>query len=190
MIEEQAIVVKNEGKYVIVNTQRQSSCGHCSVKNTCGTQVLSKVLGNKAAYVRCLNTIETDASDSAADTSAIAETSTVVDKKLPRYTRLEEGDRVIIGLQESALLEGSFLMYLLPLIIMIIAGGMAVYIAKLWWPEGTDLFALIASLGGLVTGLQLSHWRAKKHTAHNRFEPVVIRKLSGKEFQLKPILPA
>ena len=35
MIEEQATVVKNEGKYVWVNTQRQSSCGHCSVKNGC-----------------------------------------------------------------------------------------------------------------------------------------------------------
>ncbi|MCK5666649.1 MAG: SoxR reducing system RseC family protein, partial [Thiotrichaceae bacterium] len=58
MIEEQAIVVNNEGRYVWVNTQRQSSCGQCSVKNGCGTQVLAKVLGNKIAYVRCLNTLE------------------------------------------------------------------------------------------------------------------------------------
>lgn len=171
MIEEQATVVNNEGKYVWVNTQRQSSCGHCSVKNACGTQVLSKVLGNKIAYVRCLNSIEQSAN-----------------KEAEYYTPLKEGDRVVIGLEESALLGGSFLMYLLPLIIMIVFGAIAVYIAKLWWPEGTDLFAVIASFSGLFLGLYFSHQFAQSHSIKNQFEPKIIKKLPEKEYLIKSVL--
>ncbi|MCU7939276.1 MAG: SoxR reducing system RseC family protein [gamma proteobacterium symbiont of Bathyaustriella thionipta] len=170
MIEEQATVINNEGKYVWVNTQRQSSCGHCSVKNGCGTHVLSKVLGNKMAYVRCLNIID--------------------EMSLNNYSDLKEGDRVVIGLEESALLGGSFLMYLLPLIIMIVFGGIAVYAAKLWWPEGTDLFAVIASVSGLLLGLSFSHQFAQKNTIKNQFEPRIIKKLPEKEWLLKSVLPS
>ncbi|MCU7799708.1 MAG: SoxR reducing system RseC family protein [gamma proteobacterium symbiont of Lucinoma myriamae] len=172
MIEEQATVVHNEGKYVWVNTQRQSSCGHCSVKNGCGTQVLSKVLGNKIAYVRCLNSIEQPSN-----------------KEAENYTSLKEGDQVVIGLEESALLGGSFLMYLLPLIIMIVFGGTAVYIAEFWWPEGADLLAVIASFTGLFLGLYFSHQLAKKNTIKNQLEPKIIKKLPEKEWLFKSVLP-
>jgi len=168
MIEEQAIVVINEGRYVWVNTQRQSSCGHCSVKNGCGTQVLSKVLGNKIAYVRCLNTLKVHSVD--------------------KYTDLKTGDRVLIGLEESALLGGSLLMYLLPLIVMIVFGGIAVFMAKLWWPEATDLFAVLASLSGLFSGLYFSHYFAKKNTIENQFEPKILKKLPEKEWLFKSVL--
>lgn len=169
MIEEQATVVNNEGKYVWVNTQRQSSCGHCSVKNGCGTQVLSKVLGNKIAYVRCLNTTDKRSSD--------------------KYNDLKTGDRVVIGLEESALLGGSFLMYFLPLITMIVVGGIAVYAAKLWWPESTDLFAIIASFSGLLLGLRFSHQLAQTNSIKNQFEPKIIKKLPEKDRLFKSVLP-
>lgn len=167
MIEEQAIVMSIDGQYVWVNTQRQSSCGHCSVKNGCGTQVLSRVLGNKVAHVRCLNTIENNHD----------------------YT-LKAGDRVIIGLEESALLGGSFLIYFLPLIIMIVLAAIAVYIAQLWWPEGTDLFAVIASFSGLFLGLSFSRQWTQKNAIKNCFEPVIIKKIPEKEWLLRPILPS
>lgn len=169
MIEEQATVVNNEGKYVWVNTQRKSSCGHCSVKNSCGTQVLSKVLGNKIAYVRCLNIIDKQSFD--------------------KYMDLKAGDRVVIGLEESALLGGSFLMYLLPLITMIVSGGIAVYLAKLWWPEAADLFAVIASFSGLFLGLYFSQQVAQKNSIKNQFEPKIIKKLPEKDWLFKSVLP-
>lgn len=173
MIEERAVVIRCEGKYVWVQTQRQSSCGHCSVKNTCGTQVLSKVLGNKVARVRCLNS---------------------------QYNiELISGDSVVIGLQESALLSGSLLIYLLPLIFMIVLGGLSVFIAKIWWPDWIDFISVVASFSGLFLGLKLSQQIAQKkigsilptfiqnkerhHKNTHQYEPVIIRKISSKKQQ-------
>jgi len=165
MIEEQAIVVKEEGRYVWVNTQRQSSCGHCSVKNGCGTQVLAKVLGNKTASVRCLNSI--------GNTIEQAE--------------LKAGDRVIIALEESALLGGSFLVYLLPLIIMILFSGIAVTIARFYWPEGVDLLAVIAAFSGLLLGLVISRKTAQNSSFKDQFEPRVIKKQLADEVVCTPV---
>ena len=164
MIEEQATVIKCDEQYVWVATQRKSSCGHCSVKNGCGTHVLSKVLGNKLAEVRCLNS---------------------------RRTALAKGDKVVIGLKESSLLSGSLLIYFLPLVIMIASGGLAVAAARLWWPEAVDLLSIIASIAGLFAGLYFARYytrRAADSDARqntSRFEPVIIRKLPINEWTCK-----
>lgn len=172
MIEEQATVIKCDEQYVWVETQRKSSCGHCSVKNGCGTHVLSKVLGNKLAQVRCLNV---------------------------QMTELSEGDKVVIGLKESSLLNGSLLIYLLPLLVMIVFAGLAVYAAKIWWPDAIDLLSIMASIAGLLLGLSMARYftrHSKQHTKQhateqgnksniNRFEPVILRKLPVTQWQCK-----
>jgi len=165
MIEEQAVVVKKEGRYVWVNTQRQSSCGHCAVKNGCGIQVLGKVLGNKTAFVRCLNDIGNSIDP--------------ID--------LKTGDRVLIAIQESALLSGSFLMYLLPLIIMIVCSGAAVSIAHVYWPEGVDLLAVIAAFSGLFAGLYFSRYITQNKMIKHQFEPKIIKLYSEHEAVCKPL---
>lgn len=163
MIEEQATVIDREGDYVWVQTQRQSSCGQCSVKGGCGTQVLSKVLGNKTSHVRCLNSHD-----------------------------VKIGDRVIIGIEESALLSGSFLMYLLPLLSMILFGGLAALAAKALWPQLTDFLSFIASFFGLFLGLSVSQRISQQTSQTNknrsRFEPVIIKKLPETHWQLKPLV--
>ena len=180
MIEEQATVIKCEDKYVWVQTQRQSSCGHCSVKNGCGTQVLSKVLGNKVARVRCLNTKKTNSND---------------------YSfQLSPGDRVVIGMKESALLSGSLLIYFLPLVSMIAFGGLAVFIAKLLWPEGIDLLSIVFSFAGLLTGLYIARYQSQKQSynsslnsfqnnINHQFEPVILKKLTAQECPVKMVTP-
>ncbi|MDX2503036.1 MAG: SoxR reducing system RseC family protein [Gammaproteobacteria bacterium] len=174
MIEEQATVVDREGDYVWVQTQRQSSCGQCSAKGGCGTQVLAKFLANKAAYVRCLNSHD-----------------------------VKIGDKVIIGIEESALLSGSFLMYLLPLLIMILFAGLAAFISRLWWPGLTDFLAVVAAFSGLILGLSIAqrvsqqaaqgkNHRFKNNRSQNnrsqsncsRYEPVIIKKLPQSEIQI------
>lgn len=159
MVEEQARVVDSEGEYVWVETQRQSSCGSCSVKNGCGTQVLSKVFGNKATYVRCRNSCHA-----------------------------KIGDQVIIGINESALLSGSFLLYMLPLLTMIIASGVSVAVAKQWWPQNVDLISIIAAVIGLLAGLKYSRYITdqKRQSVNGcsvnkqaRYEPVIVRKVSS-----------
>lgn len=180
MIEEQAIVVKSEGKYIWVQTQRQSSCGHCSVKNGCGTQVLSKVLGNKATLVRCVNAIHDN-----------SENKTPV---------LKAGDMVMVGIQESTLLSGSLLIYLLPLVFMILMGGLAVFISQFVWLEGKDLLSILFSVFGLFIGLSLSKAYLHKSLLQNsdstfqncnlnQFEPIVLKKLSSKSQPVIMMMP-
>lgn len=159
MIEEQAIVIDREGDYVWVQTNRQSSCGQCSVSKGCGTQVLSRVVGNKTAHIRCLNS---------------------KDAKI--------GDRVLIGIEESALLSGSLLVYFLPLLSMIFFGALSVFLSKAWWPEGIDLLAIIASLSGLFLGLSFSKYHTQKHKQRQRYEPVLLKKLNSPTLEQKPVI--
>ncbi len=180
MIEEQAIVVKCDSNYIWVQTQRQSSCGHCSVKSGCGTQVLSNVLGNKATLVRCINAIRSQSND--------------------QTSELKAGDTVMVGMKESALLSGSLLIYFLPLISMMIMGGGAVMVARLFWPEGIDTLSIIFSFLGLFMGLYLAKFYLYKaqHTNRNssgqidnlqKFEPVVLKKISSKTHPVIMMMP-
>jgi len=159
MIEEQATVIDREGDYVWVQTHRQSSCGHCSAKNTCGTQVLSKVLGNKTAQVRCWNSKD-----------------------------VKIGDQVIIGIEESALLGGSLLVYFLPLISMIIFGAVSVFLSKAWWPDDVDLWSVIASVSGLLLGLVFTNYHTQKINQRKRYEPILLKKLNPNDGEKKPVL--
>ena len=151
MIEEQALVVKVEGDFAFLETQRQSSCGHCSVKNSCGTQVLGKFLGNKVATLRCLNSL-----------------------------KAEVGERVVVGIEESALLKGSLLLYLLPILCMIFFAGLAVMLSQLAenrLASYTDLMAIIGAFSGLFIGLLYSKYSVKNTTSQIQFEPVMLRKI-------------
>lgn len=159
MVEEQATVIECEGDYVWVQTHRQSSCGHCSAKGGCGTQVLSKIVGNKNAYIRCLNS-----------------------------KNVKVGDRILLGIEESTLLTGSFLIYLLPLLTMILFGGVLVFVAQHLWPAiNSDLFAVFGTVLGLFTGLKLSRYLTHSNNRQNLYEPVILKKISSHQSVFKPV---
>ncbi len=157
MIEEQAIVLKVEGDYVWVQTQRQSSCGQCSVKSGCGTSILSQVLGNKATHVRCHN---------------------------QHSQHLVQGERVLVGLHESALLSGSLLVYFVPLLAMIVFAGVGVLVASIILPGNVDLISIVSAFFGLFIGLRFSNVISKKQ-ANLNFEPVIIKKLISEEYPVE-----
>ena len=158
MIEEQAVVVKTEGKYAWLETQRQTSCAHCSVKEGCGTQVLGKFLGNKVATIRCDNSLN-----------------------------VSVGEIVMIGIEESALVKGSLLLYLIPLLSMIFFGGAATMLSQLEQynlASYTDLLSIIASFTGLLIGLAFSKYFVQGSNSRSNskivIEPVILRKLGMK----------
>ncbi|MCP3850276.1 MAG: SoxR reducing system RseC family protein [Gammaproteobacteria bacterium] len=157
MIEEQAIVLKVEGDYVWVQTQRQSSCGQCSVKSGCGTSLLSQILGNKATHVRCHN---------------------------QHSQHLVQGERVLVGLHESALLSGSLLVYFVPLLAMIVFAGGGVLVASIILPGNVDLISIVSAFFGLFIGLRFSNVISKKQ-ANLNFEPVIIKKLISDEYPVE-----
>ncbi|MFK5913999.1 MAG: SoxR reducing system RseC family protein [Woeseiaceae bacterium] len=86
MITETATVIQIKQNQTWIETQRRSTCGQCSASKGCGTSVLSKVVGNKFSKMRAVNNIDA-----------------------------KVGDEVTVGLNESTLLKGAFMTYILPL---------------------------------------------------------------------------
>lgn len=120
MIEELATVIRTEGNMMSVEIQRQSSCGSCSVKAGCGTNLVASLFGKRQAMLSLPNTIQA-----------------------------QPGDRVVLGIRENDLLAGSIRLYLLPLAglllgalaghllagneLFAIAGGLTGMLAVLQW---------------------------------------------------------
>lgn len=147
MIEETATVVKCEGEFAWVEAQRQTTCGNCAANKGCGTSVLAKVIGKKVARMKAINKAEAHV-----------------------------GDRVIVGMNEAALVKGSLAVYLLPLIFMMLfAVTGKVVAAQMAWP--TEAVVILFAVIGLVTaGLWLkSFTRRIQHD--NEYQPVVLRRL-------------
>jgi sigma-E factor negative regulatory protein RseC len=91
VIEETVHVTTTEGELAWVESaQRKTSCGHCVARSSCGTSVLSKVLGRRAPTLVAHNPIGA-----------------------------KPGDRVVIGLHNAALVRGSVAVYLVPLLTML-----------------------------------------------------------------------
>jgi len=150
MITEKAIVVAINNNETWIETQRQSACGQCSANKGCGTSVLSKVLGNKLSKMKAIN---------------------------PIHARV--GDEVTVALNESSLLKGAFMTYLLPLLFLFIFAFFAQFISATFSVENVELVTIIFSVLGFYLGLQKLKSFSKSISGDERFQPVII-KISGK----------
>ena len=153
MIEEQAQVVKVDEKnsqYAWVETQRQSSCGSCEAKSACGSQVLSKVLGQRSNTVRVFNP-----------------------------THAKEGDWVVIGIDEKTLLSGSFYLYLLPLLFMIVFSLFATVLSDgLKLSMGlADVSAMIFAIFGFIIGAWFTRRKIKAdlNTSQSQYQAKITK---------------
>lgn len=125
MIEEHARVIALDEEGVWVETQRRSACGQCAVNNSCGTALLSKVLGVKRSRVRTLN---------------------------PESMRVSVGDEVIIGISERALTRGSLAVYTVPLLALFIFALLGELLAKQLSIGNVDMMTIVFGLLGLAAG--------------------------------------
>lgn len=142
MIEEAATVVKLDGDYAEIETARKSSCGSCSAKSGCGTAMLSKVYGNRRSLMR-----------------------------LPNSINARVGDDIIIGLQEQALVQASFLFYLIPIFSCFIFALIGRTI-----DNGVGEFAtILGALSGLFAGLAFVKWLSVKLGLDSRYQAVMLR---------------
>ncbi len=148
MIKENALIVETENEFAWVETQRQSTCGSCSVNKGCGTAVLQKVLGQKRTRLKVLN---------------------------PR--QYEAGDEVVLGLRENALLKGSFLMYGLPLVFMFGFAMLGYMIFFLYgWPYGEPA-KIGFSLSGLAIGFLVIARMNRAIGRDADYQAVILQKL-------------
>jgi sigma-E factor negative regulatory protein RseC len=138
MITEQAIVIRCNGKQVELELQRGSACAQCELSQGCGTGALGRLLGKRSKPL----VIETDQA-------------------------LRPGDRLQLGLSESALVKASLTIYGLPLLGMVAAGLLASFaaVAEAW-------VALTAGVGFLA-GFKLAAFLSRV-LEHDRLTPYIV----------------
>lgn len=156
MIEETAQVIASEDGFALVETQRQSACGACSANKGCGTATLSKVLGQKRTQMRVLDPVGS-----------------------------HPGDWVVLGLEEGAMLQGSALIYLTPILSLMIGAGLVTFTQPAHeWP------VILGGLTGLLLGLvTLKHYL--RHSATDkRYQPVILRRLKAVSSSHDGVFPA
>ncbi|TVO70534.1 SoxR reducing system RseC family protein [Sedimenticola selenatireducens] len=146
MIEETAIVTATQGEFAQVETQRQSSCGGCEAKSTCGTSALAKVFGNRRNLVEVLNPI-----------GAVT------------------GDRVVVGLDESALTRASFLFYILPLFTLLTGALLGQWLGEIFNFKSTEPLSIICGLLGLLGGLYWLRGFASRNRRNSSLQAVILR---------------
>ncbi len=172
MLEESAEIVRIDEfdcQFVWVETKRKSSCGSCEAKSACGTQVLSKVVGKRSNQVKILNTC---------------------DAKI--------GDFIMIGIDEKAILRGSFNLYFVPLISMIIFSLFATLLAHKVKLSSylTDVSSIVFAILGFLIGTWITRKRIKADIDNNcsssqmTYQAKMLRVLQPKPAQIKPLLPS
>jgi sigma-E factor negative regulatory protein RseC len=146
MIEETARVIAIEDGQLLLEAQTTTACSACEAKQGCGTSVLSKWVGRKFTRFQVPNTVNA-----------------------------RVGDEVVVGLAEEAMLKGSVLVYLLPLLGMI---GFALLAEVLISAEAgsRDLLVLVAAIVGFALTLAIARRLLASGSNRRRLTPVVLRK--------------
>lgn len=139
MIEETAMVISRDGDRIRVQPERQSSCGHCAARSGCGTAVLSRYLGRREAPLELVDD-----------------------------TGIRPGERVRLGIRESALLRGSLTVYMVPLLTL---GAGALLVESQGGGEGATA---MAGLAGLALGFLWVARRNRRLADDPRYRPVVL----------------
>jgi len=146
MVEEQGVVIKVEKGFAWVQMQRKTSCGQCSMKQGCGTGSIAQVFGEKEIEIKAIN-----------------------------QSPVQVGDKVLIGLEEGALLRGSFTLYLIPLLCMFAAAIFYEVLAEKAFLPSYEILTAIAGLSGLAGGLIWIKQIAAKMAQDKRYHPVVLK---------------
>jgi sigma-E factor negative regulatory protein RseC len=146
MIEESARVIDIEGTQLVLEAEVKTSCQSCSAQKGCGTSLLSRHVGRKLSRFRIENTLNA-----------------------------KIGDEIVVGLSEQAVLRGSLLVYLFPLLSMLFAAILAdALLAQ--QVAGRDLLVALSGFAGL--GLAVLALRSKLAGARSQQQltPVAVRK--------------
>lgn len=143
MIEEEAQVLSVDTGLAWVETARRSSCSRCSVSSGCGTSVVAKLFGERTNRLMVSDGIGVGV-----------------------------GDRVVIGIADSALTRASLLAYLLPLMtLMVTAFGAQIAGAE-------DEVAALIGILGLALGLWITGRLTGGASAREHYRPVLLRRLA------------
>lgn len=144
MIETQATVIRAEGEAAYVQARNTSSCGACSSGSGCGAKTLVEIFGGPAREFRALN-----------------------------QAGAKPGDNVVVGLEDGALLKGSFTVYLVPLALLFLGAIAASQLAPAIALR--DVYSICGGVVGLLLGFVGVRLYAQRISASGRFQPVILR---------------
>jgi len=143
MLEAQGIVVALDRAQGLawVETQASTACGGCQTES-CGTGAVTRFLSRRTRRIQVLNPLQA-----------------------------QVGERVRIGLAESALLQGALWVYLAPLLTFFIAAS-----AMQWWlGTGHEGIVTLAGLSGLALGLSAAYYAQRRQvTRQPAHQPTII----------------
>lgn len=140
MLEERGQVIAVEQGAVRVRVARQSACGSCQARAVCGQGIAQVIRSESCHEVRALTDLQ-----------------------------LQEGDFVVLGVNEELALRSALLVYLMPMLALITG---AVVGQQLGLAEGWSI--ILAALAFSGSGLYL--YNHNKRNADNiKFMPIVLR---------------
>jgi sigma-E factor negative regulatory protein RseC len=129
--------------------EQTTSCGHCASSAVCGTG--SKGIGSLASRIELRRF------------------------PLDNPAGLTVGERVVVGVDDRALLKASLTAYALPLATALMAGGLAQDAL------GNDLLTMAAMATGLGFGLILARIAARRLSARGELSPRFLRRAAPGE---------
>ena len=152
MIEERAVILSLEKSsnnssndfqsesVATIEIERKTACGLCGQTRGCGNSIWGKLFGHQTTAFKAQNSINA-----------------------------KVGQSVVVGINETAVLKGALLLYIVPLFTLFVGALLA---SHFWQSDG---ITLLGAAAGLVSGLL---W-VKGHTLSNNYfrlqQPVILR---------------
>jgi sigma-E factor negative regulatory protein RseC len=148
MIEQIATVVAVEGDSAWVETQRHGACGACAMNKGCGAGLFAKAFGFNSPKLQVTHTRD-----------------------------VEVGDRVVIGIDERALVRGSFAAYMMPILFMLGFAMLGETVMSGWLAEvEPDFAALLSGMAGLAVGLMWLKHHSRRIRHDRRYQALILQK--------------
>lgn len=149
MIEEQAVVIDIQGEQALLEVERNKPCGLCGATRGCGISLWGRIFGQHRGVFLADNSL-----------------------------KLESGDRVIVGIEESALLSSALVAYGLPLLLLCVGAWLAPLLFGIQATSrpASDLYAGLGALAGLAGGLLLVKWQTAGKRLIGRYQPMMLRR--------------
>lgn len=140
-----------------VDVERASSCGSCHANQACGTATIARFFPRRSNRIQAINT-------------ACAQV----------------GDKVVIGLDDSALRSASLVVYLWPLLGLIGGAMLGEWYAQTLGGRSGELAAILGGLLGIAGGLYWANQYGRQRRHDRRFYPQVVRVLPSPMVTLTP----
>jgi len=143
MLETRATIVQVHNGSAMVNANQVSGCEQCNGQG-CGSSKVAQLFCNKPRYFEVDNPIGA-----------------------------QPGEEVIVSVADGAVLRGIGLAYLLPILSMVLAAGLASWMANLL--ENSELYVAGGAVLGLIVGFGISR-RLALRLSRTQNRPYVARR--------------